>query len=146
MPPRKKTKRANSPTPQDDAAQSSADTPSSDSAGKPDTDYDFISDPWTDEQETALLKAIIKWKPVGKFNCASHGRTPRLTVRSRRCTQTFSNARHFRLSQESRLCAINSGAYADSRNLEEARLPLQSGGSGRAGKSQHMLLAVDPIH
>ncbi|KAJ5351438.1 hypothetical protein N7452_000412 [Penicillium brevicompactum] len=65
MPPRKKTKRAHSPTPQDDTAQSSADTPSSDSAGKPDTDYDLISDPWTDEQETALLKAIIKWKPVG---------------------------------------------------------------------------------
>ncbi|CAG8005146.1 unnamed protein product [Penicillium salamii] len=65
MPPRKKTKRAHSPTPQDDTAQSSADTPSSDTASKPDTDYDLISDPWTDEQETALLKAIIKWKPVG---------------------------------------------------------------------------------
>ncbi|CAG7916605.1 unnamed protein product [Penicillium olsonii] len=65
MPPRKKTKRAHSPTPQDDAARSSADTPSSDSPSKPDTGYDLISDPWTDEQETALLKAIIKWKPVG---------------------------------------------------------------------------------
>lgn len=73
MAPRKRTKRAHSPTPQDDTpAQSSADTPSSDSAGKPDTDYDLISDPWTDEQETALLKAIIKWKPVGLFNCSGY--------------------------------------------------------------------------
>ncbi|KAJ5682441.1 hypothetical protein N7462_005606 [Penicillium macrosclerotiorum] len=71
MPPRKKTKRAHSTSPQDDApAQSNANTPgSSDSADKaepePKPEYDLISDPWTDEQETALLKAIIKWKPVG---------------------------------------------------------------------------------
>ncbi|KAJ5729056.1 uncharacterized protein N7483_003564 [Penicillium malachiteum] len=38
---------------------------STDSNGKPEADYDILSDPWTDEQETALLKAIIKWKPVG---------------------------------------------------------------------------------
>lgn len=68
MPPRKKAKRTHSDTPQDDAAaQSSANTSgSSDSAGKPEPEHDFLSDPWTDEQETALLKAIIKWKPVGK--------------------------------------------------------------------------------
>ncbi|KAJ5744714.1 hypothetical protein N7533_009584 [Penicillium manginii] len=68
MPPRKKTKRAHSNSPPEDTApQSSANTPgSSDSAEKPDEpEYDLISDPWTDEQETALLKAIIKWKPVG---------------------------------------------------------------------------------
>ncbi|KAJ5883561.1 uncharacterized protein N7473_010447 [Penicillium subrubescens] len=67
MPPRKKTKRAHSTTPPEDtAAQSSADTPgSTDSAEKSEPKYDLIGDPWTDEQETALLKAIIKWKPVG---------------------------------------------------------------------------------
>ena len=67
MPPRKKAKRAHSATPPGDpAAQSSADTPgSSDGAEKPQPAYDLIGDPWTDEQETALLKAIIKWKPVG---------------------------------------------------------------------------------
>lgn len=68
MPPRKKTKRAHSTTPQAETAQSSADTPgSTDSVEKPEADYDMLTDPWTDEQETALLKAIIKWKPVGEF-------------------------------------------------------------------------------
>jgi MRG-binding protein len=68
MPPRKKAKRAHSATPQEEAAaQSSANTPGSDSAGKPEPEYDFLTDPWTDEQETALLKAIIKWKPVGEI-------------------------------------------------------------------------------
>lgn len=67
MGPRKKAKRAHSSTPQAEPAQSVANTPGS-SASAEKEEYDYLADPWTDEQETALLKAIIKWKPVGKLN------------------------------------------------------------------------------
>ncbi|KAJ5752892.1 hypothetical protein N7520_009809 [Penicillium odoratum] len=76
MPPRKKTKRAHSTTPPAEAAQSSADTPgSTESVEKPEADYDILTDPWTDEQETALLKAIIKWKPVEFLHSQGYGPT-----------------------------------------------------------------------
>ncbi|PLB36442.1 uncharacterized protein BDW47DRAFT_108607 [Aspergillus candidus] len=61
MPPRKKPKL----TAQAEPTPSSTNTPSGDTPAQPNTDYDAVTDPWTDEQETALLKGIIKWKPVG---------------------------------------------------------------------------------
>lgn len=62
MPPKKKLKLAEAS--ETENGQASA-TPASGESAKPETDYDIVADPWTDEQETALLKAIIKWKPVG---------------------------------------------------------------------------------
>lgn len=60
MPPKKKL-RLNAPT---ENPQSPANTPS-EGAPQRTPSYDLVTDPWTDEQETALLKGVIKWKPVG---------------------------------------------------------------------------------
>ncbi|KAI9374959.1 chromatin modification-related protein EAF7-domain-containing protein [Aspergillus egyptiacus] len=60
MPPKKKLK----PNPQAETAQSPANA-RGDGIAHRTPSYDLVTDPWTDEQETALLKGIIKWKPVG---------------------------------------------------------------------------------
>ena len=69
MPPRKRPKlssRAPSSTPQvETAKQPTPVNSTTESAQRSDTEYDLVNDPWTDEQETALLKSIVRWKPVG---------------------------------------------------------------------------------
>lgn len=68
MPPKKKPRlssRARS-TPSGDAIENPTEQP------KVPTTMDaaeshILSDPWTDEQETSLFKAMIRWKPVGPF-------------------------------------------------------------------------------
>lgn len=68
MPPRKRAKRDHSSTPQErpKLGTGTYKTRASPSDVKFDGEYDLLDDPWTDEQETALLKAIIKFKPVGE--------------------------------------------------------------------------------
>lgn len=63
MPPKKKQRRARSTTPQVDNPTTNASA--SIESPKPSSEFDLITDPWTDEQETALLKGLIRWKPVG---------------------------------------------------------------------------------
>ncbi|KAL3430647.1 chromatin modification-related protein EAF7-domain-containing protein [Aspergillus tetrazonus] len=60
MPPRKKPKLNN----HGENAPSPANT-STEVAAQRTPSYDLVTDPWTDEQETALLKGVVKWKPVG---------------------------------------------------------------------------------
>lgn len=64
MPPRKKSKLNN----HGENAPSFADT-STEVAAQRTPSYDLVTDPWTDEQETALLKGVVKWKPVGESLC-----------------------------------------------------------------------------
>jgi len=68
MPPKKKgrvpSRAASSPT--GDAAENAAEEPPT-SVGAKDTQDVSLPDLWTDEQETSLFKAMIRWKPVGSF-------------------------------------------------------------------------------
>lgn len=63
MPSRKKTKLSppagSTPT---DNPQSNGITPNS--GANPES---LIADPWSEEQETSLLKGVIRWKPVGNW-------------------------------------------------------------------------------
>lgn len=55
--------------------------------------------------------------------------TAQLTDRAHRHTQAFSHARNLGLLKEPRIRALYGGTYADSRDLEEARLIIQFGSS-----------------
>ncbi|PGH32647.1 MRG-binding protein [[Emmonsia] crescens] len=69
MPPRKKLRLSSqgASTPQAENLQHTPTTPAQpDGASKPEAESDsIVTDPWTEEQETSLLKGIIRWKPVG---------------------------------------------------------------------------------
>lgn len=69
MPPKKKGRIPSgaAPTPPGDPAEHTVEVISR--SVEPNAAKDKnISDPWTDEQETSLFKAMIRWKPVGSFS------------------------------------------------------------------------------
>lgn len=73
MPPRKKA-RVSLPdtpaaaTPATNTATATAPAQQSEAPPKPGCDPEsLVADPWSAEQETALLKGVIKWKPVGLY-------------------------------------------------------------------------------
>jgi hypothetical protein len=60
MPPRKKAKASAASTPLRDTQPR---TPQD--SGVVQSQDELLSDPWADEQETQLLKSMMKWKPTG---------------------------------------------------------------------------------
>jgi len=84
MPPKKKS-RLSSRGPSTPSTENLPPTPlpasQQDYALKPTNSKDLLADPWTDEQETALLKSLMKWKPIGQtcfFPC--NAIQPRLNI------------------------------------------------------------------
>lgn len=72
MPPRKKARVSSHPP-----SSVSVDTPGKESTPKASSNNDEMqidtdADLWTDEQEIALFKGVIKLKPVGPFPAQSH--------------------------------------------------------------------------
>jgi MRG-binding protein len=61
MPPRKRL-RVSQPASPSPVSQAKTPTPAEDSSPPEQQD---LSDPWTDEEETALFKALMHWKPTG---------------------------------------------------------------------------------
>src|ERR1700761_4689791 len=71
MPPRKRARASTASTP---LRETQPKTPVEHNDGKSavqgdeimeDVGPDVLNDPWTDEQETQLLKGLMKWKPTG---------------------------------------------------------------------------------
>lgn len=115
MPPKKKQKLS---TAGETAPSQTESTPSQPApAPKPELD---INDPWTDEQETALLKGVIRWKPVGlSHHCREESIASHLTLFAR-TAQAFSHARDSRFYEKSGICTADGRAYANTGDLEEA--------------------------
>lgn len=94
MPPKRKGRVPSgaAPTPPVDPAEHTVEVLAT--SAEPDAAKDKLeSDPWTDEQETSLFKAMIRWKPVGSFSY-DVGKEIILTANGRHA-QAFSNDSNF---------------------------------------------------
>ena len=66
MPPRKRL-RASQPASATPTSQAKTPTPVDESTPP---NQQLLNDPWTDEEETALFKGLMHWKPTGMSVCA----------------------------------------------------------------------------
>jgi len=80
MPPRKKAKASAASTPLRDTQPR---TPQD--SGVVQSQDELLSDPWADEQETQLLKSMMKWKPTGTTQYTLFTNHP---LTSQACTST----------------------------------------------------------
>lgn len=129
MPPRKRAKLSAASTPQDTtstepvAVEKPATTPID----------DVLNDPWTDDEYTELFKAMIRWKPTGRFVCFNlpefHSKAASQQPYSHLRLETFSNLKfligmykHFRMISISN--ALSSHGYSyNSTSGSHTRIP-----------------------
>ncbi len=78
MPPRKRARASEASTPLAEtqpktpveASQAASDAKANHKADEP--MLDAPEDPWTDEQETQLLRGLMRWKPIGTAPSLPH--------------------------------------------------------------------------